>query len=473
MRSPERENRGARWRRLLPLLWLSLPILAAVGPWAWQRWRAAPRLPHPPPALRLTGETRRDRQAILERAAEALLPGGSTGSLEAATPGQVALMGEIGVELLALDRPKGRAVVQQALMMAERQSEGASPPELMAPERRGTRALLRLARTLKGTEPDLAEAALRSTYERAQGNDHPPFRVYTLCLFAGEAADIDRKRARAALQQAHSALLLLPRDAPADLAAVVAATTARIEGPGAAQPLVEQAVKAVPAGRARPLVQARLASRLAKAAPGRALQLARAAAAGIQIEPQRRAVAALLAATHPEIASKVAGTIREPGERLAALLEMAAAAEARAPARAAALYRKALSEAQALPEDAGRAQAVLAAATGLAAWDLRAARTAVEVLAAPLSAGELMRLGARAAERQPEAAREWISRVRQGDPSLSMATGMDEELLLALVRLERETHRALAIAQQLRTAERWAAALLAVARRLGKRKAGA
>jgi hypothetical protein len=85
----------------------------------------------------------------------------------------------------------------------------------------------------------------------------------------------------------------------------------------------------------------------------------------------------------------------------------------------------------------------------------------------------LMRLGARAAERQPEAAREWISRVRQGDPSLSMATGMDEELLLALVRLERETHRALAIAQQLRTAERRAAALLAVARRLEKRKAGA
>jgi hypothetical protein len=426
------------------------------------------------PALRLTGETRRDRQAILERAAQTLLPPGETlDSQSSFTPGQAALMGEIGVELLPLDRAEGRRVVQQALAMAAHQPERASAPDLMAPERRGTRSLIRLAGALKSTEPELAEQAIRGAYERAEGNDHLPFRVYTLCLFAREAAEVDRTRARSALQKAYGALLLLPSDAPADLSAVVAATTARIEGPAKARPLIERAVRAVPAGRARPLVQARLAARLANGAPEQARQLAREAAAGIQIEGQRRAIATLLAPAFPEIALKVAAAIRDPGERLATLLEMAGAAEAEAPARAEDWYRQALRVAQALSPEAGRARAVAAAATGLAAYNLTAALEAVEALPTAVPVGERMRLGVRAAERQPDAAARWMARVRQSDPSLSVTPGMDEELVLAQVRLETDTGRALAMAQQLRTAEQRATALLAVARRLGKGKAGA
>lgn len=472
MATPKRPRRVRRW--LAPLLFLLLPALAAVAPWAWQRWRSASGDPRPEPPLQLTGEARHDRQAILERAARRLLPPGRRiGFPDEFTAAQAALMGEIGVELLALDRTRGSQVVQQAIEMATCQSERASPAELRAPERSRTHALVRLARSLKDAEPALAEETLRRTYEWAQGNDHPAFRVYGLCLFAREAVDVAPTLARSALRKAHGNLDLLPADAPADLTAVVAATMAQVAGPDAARPLVERAARAVPAGRARPLVQARLAARLAKAAPMRTLELARQAANGIQIEPQRRAVATLLAATHPEIALETAAAIREPGERLTALLEMAAATEAAAPARAEALYRRALREARALPEEAGRARAVLAAATGLAAYDLTAARAAVDAHAGPVSPEELMRLGVRAAERQPEAAARWLARVRHGDAARSTSAGMSEEVLLTQVRLEPDPGRALAMAQQLRSSERQAAALLSVARRLADRRSGA
>ena len=72
-------RRPAQRQWLFPLLCLLVPALAAVALWAWQRGRAPQRSPHRSlPPLALTGDARRDRLAILERAADLLLPPGST-----------------------------------------------------------------------------------------------------------------------------------------------------------------------------------------------------------------------------------------------------------------------------------------------------------------------------------------------------------------------------------------------------------
>src|SRR3954451_4066583 len=124
--APPVEKRPGNWLRwLIPLLCLLLPALAAMAPWIWERARA-PR--HPPrvelPPLQLVGDARRDRQAILERAAERLLPLGQAIPFPDAAPAsRAALMGEIGVELLALDPARGRPVVEQAIAMAASQHE--------------------------------------------------------------------------------------------------------------------------------------------------------------------------------------------------------------------------------------------------------------------------------------------------------------------------------------------------------------
>jgi hypothetical protein len=102
------------------------------------------------PPLRLVGDARRDRQAILERAAERLLPLGQAVPFPDAAPAsRAALMGEIGVELLALDPVRGRRVVEQAIGMAASQHERVTSGEMAAPERTRTGTLVRLARSLK------------------------------------------------------------------------------------------------------------------------------------------------------------------------------------------------------------------------------------------------------------------------------------------------------------------------------------
>jgi hypothetical protein len=235
---------------------------------------------------------------------------------------------------------------------------------------------------------------------------------------------------------------------------------------------VERAVQAIPTGRARPLVQARLADWLAAAAPERAAELARQAAAGIRIEPQRRAVATLLAATHPEVARATMESIHVPGERVATLIDMGAAVEARAPARAEALYRWALREAVALPSGSERAQLVGAAATALAAYDLATARAAVTALPGPAPADNRLRLAARARKRQPEAARRLIKTVREESAASRSAIEGNDDFFLAEMTTEPHLDRAMALAQQGRSRELQAAALLAVARRLPAERAG-
>src|SRR4051812_47338175 len=114
-----------RRARLLPLLWLLVPALAAVLPWAWRR--AHPSTPSPRPVLpplTLTGDAPRDRRAILERAAERLWPAGrSTAFPEEGPAERAGLMGEIGLELVPLDRTQGERAVQQAIDMATRPTD--------------------------------------------------------------------------------------------------------------------------------------------------------------------------------------------------------------------------------------------------------------------------------------------------------------------------------------------------------------
>jgi hypothetical protein len=488
---------------LVPLLWLLVPVLAAVLPWAWRRGHEPAPLPERVlPPLTLSGHPQRDRTAILERAALRLLPaGGSAASLAAVPVERAALMGEIGVELLPLDPAQGARVVQQAIDMATRPADRVTRDDLDAPERTRIGMLIRLARSLS-SEPELRERALRTAYDEAQGMHEPISQVYALCLFAREAAAIDPARARSATQKAQAALVSIPLSASADPFAAAATAVARLDGRNAARPLVERALAAITSTPARPLVEARLAARLAEAAPDRARELAREALAdlggqafgrsGVQAfrpsgpdsssleRPNARRpdplnsrqlhdVAVILAATHPEVAAAAVEKILDPAERVAALTEMGDAVEARFPARAEAWFRRALRQAEAVPDSPSRAAAVMAAARGLAAYDLEAAQRAVAALPGPLSNNDMRVLGARAVKRHPGKALRLIVQVSDGSPANAGRIEATDAVFLARVTAEPDLHRALAMAQQARNADLQAAALLAVAQRLKTR----
>jgi hypothetical protein len=466
----------------------------------------------------LSGDARRDRLAILSRAREVLLPPGRDGSSPGDVPlSQAALMGEIGVELLALDPAKGAEAVERAIEMATGAPERVTPVATDAPERSRTGVLARLAQSLKG-HPELAAKVARAAHEGTRGIAHTPSRIFALSLLAREVVEIDPERAREALRQARGAVYRMPDEAPADPIAAAAAATARVEGREAARLLVERAVRAIPGGPARPLVEARLAGWLAEADPARARQLARQAMEAVQGSALRaqssdrdvldrepnavnrepsstgnrepgtgnrepgtlnrlspdpdgrlRAVAGLLAATHPEEALAAVERIRSPMERAAALVEMGRALEAPAPARAEVLFRRALSSARTLPAGPGQQQAVVAAATGLAAYDLTAARNAVMALPDGAPALDVMMLAVRAAWTEPAAARQLIRRMQNGDPASLRTIEGSHDLSLAQVTVEPDLDLALAMAQQGRSRELRAAALLSVARRLEER----
>ncbi len=422
--------------------------------------------------ITLTGHAARDREAILARAAERLLPsGGETGSSGYTPAARAMLMGGIGSELLALDSAKGTPIIERALAMAACQGERVTPGELYAAGHSRIGGLIHLAASLE-KQPGLREKALRAAYTCVQGGAPTLSRIYALCLFAREAAGIDPKRARAALRAARGIALLLPDGVPPDPSAAVAATTARLEGRAAARSLVERALEAIPTGRARPLVEARLATWLAFAAPERSRELARRAVAEIAAAPQRRTVAVLLAPAHPEMALKAAGAIRPAGERFAALLEMGEVAERKAnePREAAPFYRQALQEASVLPAGTGREEAVLAAATGLARFDPDAAVKAVAGRHGTLSVADRIRFFARTMKSDPVAADRLITGVSLQDPAVREAAEASEEteraVAVAAAQAEPDLRQALARAQQWPRPEAQAVAMETVAARL-------
>src|SRR5437867_4505816 len=162
-------RRRARRTWLGPLLWLLVPALAAVAPWAWQRGRAPQRSPHRPlPPLALTGDARRDRRAILERAADLLWPEGSMAVSAGGylLPSGAPLLGEIGLELLPLDPARGTKAVRLSIE-TESGPRLHEASELTAPEWTHVGMLVRLARSLR-QYPDLAERALQTAYGEAQ-----------------------------------------------------------------------------------------------------------------------------------------------------------------------------------------------------------------------------------------------------------------------------------------------------------------
>jgi hypothetical protein len=527
-------RRPASRRWLAPLLWLLIPALAAVGPWAWHRWRASqPALRRAWPPLALTGDSRRDRQAILERAADLLVaPGTSLAFPDQRRANRAALMGDIGVALLPLDRAKGTQIVERAIEMAIVPADRVTAADLEAPERSQIGMLIRLARSLPPYQ-DLARTALRAAYAEAQGNRNPVYRVYAMCLFAREAASIDPAWARSAVRQASSGVTFLREPAPADPFAVVAAVVAQVEGRVAARPLVRLALQSIPLTPARPLVEARLAAWLADAAPARARELARQALADVGVQAFGRSggqaysvfrsaypakskansvvrspypakskagsplsdtkyeirttpdrarminqyhdVAVLLAAAHPQVALAAVARLPTPEQRAATLVEMGHASEARAPARAEALYRRALREAEVISESRARQAAVLDAATGLAAYNLATARHAVLALPGPVPGIEVMRLAGRAAQREPAAAIRLASKTAAkmwgGHAPPSGVSEGSGEIDLAEVRTVPDLRLALDLAERENNygPELQATALLAVAQRLNHR----
>jgi hypothetical protein len=112
---------------------------------------------------------------------------------------------------------------------------------------------------------------------------------------------------------------------------------------------------------------------------------------------------------------------------------------------------------------------VIDAATGLAAYDLKTARGAVFALPGPVPAADLMRLGARAVKREPEAAGRLMMKVIDGAPSQGGMVEDNDEITLAEVATAPDLRRALAVAQQHPSPELQAAALLTVAQRLEQR----
>src|SRR5207244_7726864 len=106
--------------------------------------------------------------------------------------------------------------------------------------------------------------------------------------------------------------------------------------------------------------------------------------------------------------------------------------------------------AEALPAGQGRQSPILDAATGLAAYDLKAARDAVLKAAAAglVPATSMMMLGARAAKREPAAARKLIEQRRDANPAGPSSFIGSVEISLAEVTTEPDLRRALALAQQ-------------------------
>jgi hypothetical protein len=443
---------------LEPVLWLGIPSLLVVAPWAARQWAqlrpaqgATERV-----SIRLTGDPRQDRLMLLERAWTAARPRPLPASLPLTTVDRItrreaAWLAEIVLQLRPLDPPKAALVLEEAIQRIEDLPERMGPEELVAPGGTPTAALLRLARAFR-TDAAAARRARRAALERARTADWPRSQVYALCLVARETATADPALAGEALRDARRVSeSLSARERPGALAAL-ASSTALVQSPEAAQPLVGRVLRGIESGVPGPVATAVAASLIAPAAPEAADRLAaravqRAAAsrtpedlpfrdaveepvveepfgltAGARMPapgyPSRRAdrardvtdaqlrrVAAALAVTHPELAVRAARQIRRPEDRSGSLTEVGAMLERRDPDRAVELYRGALAAADKIRRPiAARRAARLRAAMGLAAFDPAAAMTVVEPLPPRLMLLQLNELATRLARRDPAAA---------------------------------------------------------------------
>src|SRR5687768_5799132 len=140
MASPiARVPRRRSW--LEPLVWLGVPALVAIAPWAARQWTA-----HRPAreaaatvSVRLTGDTRRDRVSLLEQAWAAARPRPlpdnlPPGTYERIVRREAAWLTEIAVQLGPLDPEKAAPVFEAAVQRVGELPERMGPEDLLQPD---------------------------------------------------------------------------------------------------------------------------------------------------------------------------------------------------------------------------------------------------------------------------------------------------------------------------------------------------
>jgi hypothetical protein len=444
-----------------PLLWLGVPALVAVAPWAgrqWSSYRIAAREPASG-EIRLTGDTRRDRLALLERAWTAARPRSPSPDTpfyvqERFARREAAWLTEIALQLLPLDPVKGERAVEEAVQRTTDLPERMGPEDLVAPSDTPTARLLRLADACR-SQPRLARKVRQAAVRQARAADWPASRAYALCLIAHASASVDPRLARALLNEAHTEAAQVPAEERAGPLAALAGASPGVEPPEMVQTRVDRALGALAKTEAGPGARAVTAALIAPAAPGAAARLAKQAveqamspahrgedgwlsdrygspfvrrasdgegwppsanAAGVSSQEVRdshlRRVAAALALSHPALARRAAGQIQRGEDRSGALVEIAMLREDRDPEGAMLIYRQALQAADQIRRPvAARRAARVRAAMGLAAFDAGAAGAVIDPMPPRLIALQINEFASRLARTDPEAALSLVERV--------------------------------------------------------------
>jgi hypothetical protein len=512
---------GRRRSWVEPALWLGIPAFLAIGPWAAREW-ATTRLPRglSPPVMQLTGDSRRDCEALLAGAWAAArtqpIPEDTPPAIvERYVHRQAGWLAEIAEQLLPLQPQQAEKAAGEAIGRLSVLPERMGPEELAAPFETPTGRLLRLANAFQAV-PAVAHRARRAAWERALAAERPAGRVYALCAIARESARSEPVVARAALRRAEKLAAALAVDERPRAQAAVAGSIAVAASPAAAHAMAARVVQEAEGVSPDPETLAAIALLIAPAAPGAGRRLAelavehaaratvppkeeavfpdafldapraryrlggwphrvrprgdhRAQPAGSAADAHLRRVAAVLAPTEPEAAQRAALRIQQPADRSGALTEVAALVEERDPARAAALYRLALRAADQISRPAAaRRAARLRAATGLAAFDAPAALAVVEPLPPRLIALQLNEFATRLAQQEPEAALRLIER---GEQSIQVGQGSAAGLFgsaraAVAARLARQDRRAAAVLVASLQGRRSVDAWLALARGL-------
>lgn len=459
-----------------PLLWLGIPALAAVLPWAARQWTAhrPAGAARPVAAFQLTGDLGQDRLALLQLAWDSarpqpLPPNLPPGVLERLTRRQATWLADTAVQLLPLDPSRAEQAAGEVIQRVRELPERMGPEDLAAPEDTPTGRLLRLSRAFHAL-PTVARRARRAALERARAAETTASRLFALCLVARETAVPEPHLARTALREAWTLAKQLPADERRVARAALAGCTSRVASLEAARPLVQVVLQELDASPPDPETTAVVASLIAQAVPAMAGQLAeqavnRAAVSTVpaedvsflrgpsparlydlpvdfqpparwrsvwwprrpraSVEPaaaadsQLRRVASVLASSCPAAAARAAGLIHHAEDRSGALVEVATVLETRNPVRAAALYRLALRAADQIQRPAAAKRAArLRSAAGLAAFDAPTALAVVEPLPPRLIALQLNEFCARLARREPEAA---LRLIEWGEASVQSA----------------------------------------------------
>jgi hypothetical protein len=280
MTSSATRTLGRRRSWIEPALWLGIPALLAVGPWAAREWAAMwpPRGSSWPVIVQLTGDRRRDCLAVLARAwADARVQPMPDDAPPAVVEGrarrQAGWLAEIAEQWLPLQPEQAQQAAAEAIRRLSALPERMGPEEFATPDETPTGRLLRLAHTFHAV-PAVARRARQAAWEQALAAPWPATRVYALCTIARESARAEPVMARAALRQAQRRIAALPAAQRPGALAALAGTLALSASPNAARSMAARAVRATEAVAPDPEALAAIASLIAPAARGAAERLA-------------------------------------------------------------------------------------------------------------------------------------------------------------------------------------------------------